>query len=209
MGAASGATFLSTTVGSADDVRANAIGAVVYGAIGALLGAFISSRVGPPKWEDVTIVHGRVPVAPLSAPETVPRSFYKPYYWTRFDPTLDDFEPFFEENAAQLHPIEGIWRRRVNEGMWNITRSWHIAIVRDDSFDGFDYVAFDAPPCRCGSKRRDWGGMVMALGGSGTDPEYELRFVRSAQQGTSKLGANVLIINLPGGRFIQWIRTVP
>ncbi len=169
VGAASGVTLLSTTLGGADARGANVAGAVLYGAIGALLGAFISSRVGPANWEDVTIVNGRVPVAPLSAPETVPRSFYKPYYWTRFDPTLKDFKPFFEEHAAQLHPIEGIWSRRTFWGMWNIAIGGQIAIVRDASFDGFNYVAFDAPRCRCGSKRSDWGGMVMALGGSGTD----------------------------------------
>ena len=107
------------------------------------------------------------------------------------------------ERGAQLHPIEGLWKRRAI--------FQHIAVVRDASFDGFDYVAFGAPTSPCGRNRRDLrcGQMVMALGGSGTDTEYEVRFVRSPQHGTATLAGNMLILNLPGGRFQQWIRTVP
>ncbi len=125
-----------------------------------------------------------------------PRSFYKPYYWTRFAPTLDDFKPFFDEHSALLHPIEGIWKLR--------TAASYIAIVRDDSFEGFEYVAFEVfrSMSRRGRSRSEWGQMVMALGGSGTDTVYELRFHRSPQHWTATLAANVLIINLPGGRFI-------
>jgi hypothetical protein len=59
-------------------------------------------------------------------------------YWTAFAPTLSNFQRHFDERGADVDPIEGIW---VTERLPADT----FVIVRDSSFEGYDYVGVRFP----------------------------------------------------------------
>lgn len=74
-----------------------------------------------------TVPFGLVPLTALlfACASTRPQR-----YWIEFEPTYSNFKQHFDERGQDLDPIEGIWSRR----------GTMLAIVRDSTFDGYDYV---------------------------------------------------------------------
>jgi S1-C subfamily serine protease len=79
------------------------------------------------------------------------QSFTPPANWPSFHSTESDFRRYFDENLSNLDPIEGIWNvsdklnfREINTGKTqNVSRDNYsrIAIIKDNSFQNYDYTA--------------------------------------------------------------------
>ncbi len=139
VGAISGATYLRSTFDHLDtptsQAQSTVVGTLAYGAVGAVIGMLVGGQFKHTEWEEVSFVHGRIPAAPLTDPAATPLvSPSRVIRWTRFEPTAEDFQSFFEAHSDSLLPLEGIW-----ELLGVGTR---VAIVRDDRLSGVDYLGY-------------------------------------------------------------------
>lgn len=175
IGAVAGATFLSSAFSYLDEpgstAQSRVVGAITFGGIGALLGNFFGGKIHGTVWEEVTLVRGRIPAAPLTDPEPEPlRSLTGTTRWTRFEPTAEDFEAFFEEHADSLLPVEGIWEL---DGVGS-----HIAIVRDERLEGIEYLGYSV---QTGSRQSALDGiLLMAISPVGREGSLWIQLPKGA-----------------------------
>jgi hypothetical protein len=95
--------------GSDDDATFGPM--VGYAALGAIAGALLGKFLQVPRWEEIRITGNALAVAELSDPEARPiPTLGKTTRWTRFEPTGEDFEAFFNAHAESMYDLEGIWR---------------------------------------------------------------------------------------------------
>ncbi|KPJ94486.1 MAG: hypothetical protein AMS18_03600 [Gemmatimonas sp. SG8_17] len=173
IGAISGATYLRPTLDYLDpptsQSQSTLVGTLAYGAVGALVGMLVGGQFKHTEWEEVSLVQGRIPAAPLTDPTpTPPTSPSRVIRWTRFDPTEEDFQSFFEAHADSLLPLEGIWRL--------LGVGARVAIVRDDRLSGVDYLGYRIT---AGLKQTPIDGeMVMVLSDFESDGSFWIQLPR-------------------------------
>jgi hypothetical protein len=211
-GATAGATFLKSTLGrrQIDDTKARFFGGLLYGLAGGALGALVASRFGPPRWEEIRLARGRIPVAPLTAPEAELRPFGSTQRWNRFDATDRDFEEFFLGHASTLEPLEGLWEIEASGG----TR---LAVVRDSRFLDFDYVVVQLASYYKRTRLPHDGVIIAAIRETDREGEFQFRYTPSffgSRRAASPfvhatLRERWLHIRLPGGSVVRWVKAVP
>ncbi len=111
---------------------------IYFGLAGAAVGWLGSWLLAPARWQDVPLTMTGVAVSPVPLTRTAgrPARFGRLERWTFFPPTETDFNAFFWAHRDSLHAIEGIWELRFAS-----TRDARIAIVRDDRYPGWEYIA--------------------------------------------------------------------
>jgi hypothetical protein len=82
-----------------------------------------------------------------------------PRVWTEFPATYSAFLHYFDRRGEDLDPIEGIWSQ---DRLWT-----EFAIVRDSTFEGYDYVGvrFHSPGT---------GGLIIVRGVSDEYPDSSI-----------------------------------
>lgn len=127
----------------ADD-RSGHTGEVVVGAlIGTLAGWGASWLFGPRRWNELSFAAGgAVTPAPLIRVSGRQARFGRLERWQVFPATEEDFGAFFWAHRDSLHVIEGLWQRLP------ATNDDRVAIVRDDRYPDWAYVAVSLPRLR-------------------------------------------------------------
>jgi hypothetical protein len=178
-------------------------GALVGGIAGVGIGALIGNRIRSTSWEDVALEGGHI--ASVTPDETHTRPdvpLIGTYRWTQFDPTVANFQAFFEEQAQTLAPIEGIWAR-------NIGRT-AVAIVRVGGPDEDKYAAFTVVLPEGRPAQRGDGIMLFALELDRDGGRWFVRFPgRTARRFRANVDDTVLALEYAGGWWDNWEKLFP
>jgi hypothetical protein len=74
-------------------------------------------------------------------------------FWADFSPSYANFQQHFDANLDALDPVEGIW----------VAGQGHVAIIRSNIFEGFDYVAVALEAVEGNGRRFTRGEIAIAL----------------------------------------------
>lgn len=189
--------------GQADATVESIAGALVGGIAGASIGALFGKRIRSARWEEVCLEGGRLAsTSPDRKPTRADVPRFGTYRWTRFDPTVAEFEAFFRDHAESLHPVEGIWARHAS-----FTR---VAIVRVGEPDDGQFVAFTVvhPPGR--PVRRTDGLMVFALELYPDGDKWYARFPgETPRRYRAKVDEWILELEYASGWWDRWEKLFP
>jgi hypothetical protein len=179
-------------------------GTLVGGLAGAGIGALIGSSFHSSGWEDVPLDQESLAAAPLNEPGTQTEfSLSRTVRWTRFPPTVADFQAFFEAHADSLHPLEGIWTRH---GTNNIG----IAIVRVAGLDEEKYAAFTLKQYPGRPRTRGDGVLIFALSHGGGESGWFFQMTRvSPRRYRAYFEEGVLELEFPDGMVDLWEKLFP
>jgi len=188
---------------TANNGKTTILAAVAGGFLGGALGSFIGSRIHVNRWQEVPLEETRRSIAPLNETNTQPEfTLSRTVRWTRFEPTVADFQAFFAAHADSLDPIEGLWvRQGTNVG---------IAIVRVVGAEEEKFAAYTLMQRPGWPRRRGDGMLVFAIGR--TESEYEWYFQvprTSRKRHRAEMIEGVLDLIYPTGAVVRWEKLGP
>ncbi len=86
-------------------------------------------------------------------------------FWSEFSPSYANFQRHFDANLSSLDPIEGIWYAEES----------HVAIIRSNLFEGYDYVAVTIEPLQGNERRFARGEIAITLRNAPGNMTYDFR----------------------------------
>ncbi len=203
IGALAGWLIADASTAGSDQTAESVAGLLVGGIAGASIGAFLGNRIRHSSCQEVTLEGGQLAAAPLEETATDGDfSLSRTYRWTRFKPTVPDFHAFFDEHAASLSPVEGIWTRH------GTTIS--VAIVRVPGIEAEKYAAFTLILREGWPRGRDDGVMIFAVSRRDGEEGWTFQVARMAPCFyQAYLGEDVLELEYPGGWRDIWEKVYP
>lgn len=177
---------------------------IYFGLAGTALGWVASWLFAPPQWRDVPLTAGGLATMTVPLTRTTPRRarFGKLERWTFFPPTETDFNAFFWEHRDSLHPIEGIWELR-----FATTRDNRIAIVRDDRYPGWEYLA--VPVLRARDVEVPEGRVMWVLRHRGESGDYDVHDTDLPGPPWDATLADGILRIARGTPLAEWVRQPP
>lgn len=214
LGAGLGASVLSSGFGrsgSSTSAFERSQAGIVFGAVGGFLGGLITHlTTGRPRWTSVALDDGRVRMPSLTIPW---REAFQPLEsrqrWSAFTPSDLDFTAFFQRHADSLLPVEGVW---------DVPGVSRFAIVRDQRYMEYDFVAIRVTRAFTALDNDRAGrlpGPVFAALRFGSSPaEWEMRVVDDRsdlrnQTIRAELNGPVLSIYVGDQLVERWLRVFP
>lgn len=206
VGAALGATVLSSAFDGENLAHGRAMETFGFGSLGGLIGMVAGMAAGPRRWRDIPLNAGGIAATRFVQTGARPAQFGARSYWTSFPTTEQDFTSFFATNSDSLTALEGVYEILGMSARGQLAHQ-RVAIVRDARYEGFDYVAVQLP--LPGATFPQGRGVVTMAFRPSANGAYDARGARGGVDLRVELFAGELILTRRDGSQEKWLKVYP